>query len=102
VSTQDLIDQWLYDWSKSIKADMYDLLFNNNKKERPMSFDKTKLFVQNPYYNNEHFATLDEAVAEAKRKAAKDFVDVPVYQAVQLVKAPIPGDINVESLNTAS
>jgi hypothetical protein len=73
------------------------------KKERPMSFDKTKLYsVGRTSWSGDTFATLDEAIAKAKQHSAKEFEDTAIWQAIQLVKAPIPGDIVVESLSTAS
>jgi len=92
----EIIVDWYKDLTKSIKADMYDLL---TKKERPMSFDKTKPFQVESRYSHESFATLDEALNKAKQNSAKEFVDSPVYQAVRLVKAPIPGNIEVETLS---
>lgn len=69
------------------------------KKERPMSFDKAKPFLTEARYGHTSFATLEEALNAAKQNSAKDFVDSAVYQAINLVKAPIPGDIVVEKIN---
>lgn len=77
---------------------MVDIDWSQLRKDRPMAFSKDKPFVVNPYYNSEHYATQDEALAKAKQRSAKDFEDTPIYKAIQLVKAPIPGDIVVETL----
>lgn len=90
---------WLTNWTKSIKADIFDLL---TKKERPMSFDKTKPFRTYNRYGDDSVATLSEALDIAKKHAVKEYEDAVVYQAVQLVKAPIPGDIVVEKIDVLS
>lgn len=92
----DIRQEWLSELTQSIKADIYDLL---TKKERPMSFDKAKPFLTEARYGHTSFATLEEALNAAKQNSAKDFVDSAVYQAINLVKAPIPGDIVVEKIN---
>jgi hypothetical protein len=51
------------------------------------------------YYNSEKFATVDEALNSAKQRSALKFEDTPVWKAIQLVNAPIPKDIVVESLS---
>lgn len=93
------IEDWFHDWCKQVKADTFDLL---TKKERPMSFDKTKPFLAETRYGHNSYETLQEALDNAKRNSAKEFVDTAIYQAIQLVKAPVPGDIVVEKIDVVS
>lgn len=72
------------------------------QKERPMSFDKAKPFLTEGRYSHNSFDTLENALNAAKQNSAKEFVDSAVYQAVSLVKAPIPGDIVVEKIDVKS
>lgn len=78
-------------------------MFALQRKERTktMSFDKTKLFtIQNSYYGfADQYATLDEAMKEGKKYAAKNMTDVPIYKAVSLINAPLPTEFDVETLS---
>lgn len=64
-----------------------------------MSFDKSKTFyTRDGSYSWEHFATLDEAKAQAAIYSSKEMTDVVVYQAVTIAKTPVPTNVQFESV----
>lgn len=82
----------------------FELLLNKMltiaQKETTMAFDKaTPYSVNSSYYGNRQFDTLENALAYAKKDATKQMEDIAVYKAVQLVKAPLPTNIEIEVLS---
>lgn len=58
--------------------------------------DEVKNYSVNTY-GGYHFATLDEAIAYAQKRAMKDQEDVKIWLATNIVKYPVP-DYPVEAI----